>query len=174
MLCKQLYETTDPALRTEAEKTLVQFSASPDCLNKCQLLLERNNVSIFFLSENDVPTHESFLVSNCFADYCVVCNSEFRVMWCCLSMQSPYAQLLAATTLTKLVSRPNIVLPLEQRIDISKQAPKCWYQSVIVYTDEAWGKGWLLESTVLVINCTSKLYWNACIFMHKFFKTAVL
>ncbi|XP_013418975.1 exportin-7 isoform X1 [Lingula anatina] len=31
---------------------------------------------------------------------------------------SPYAQLLAASTLTKLVSRPNQILPLEQRVDI--------------------------------------------------------
>ncbi|XP_064599682.1 exportin-7-like [Liolophura sinensis] len=73
-LCKQLYETADSNLRSEAEKTLVAFANSPDCLNKCQLLLERGN--------------------------------------------SPYAQLLAATTLTKLVARPNVMLPLEQRIDI--------------------------------------------------------
>ena len=38
-----------------------------------------------------------------------------------LAFQSPYAQLLAATTLTKLVSRPNVTLPLEQRIDIRKK-----------------------------------------------------
>ncbi|KAK2166427.1 hypothetical protein LSH36_39g09000 [Paralvinella palmiformis] len=63
-----------PVCGQEAEKTLIQFASSPDCLNKCQLLLERGN--------------------------------------------SPYAQLLAATTLTKLVSRPNITLPLEQRVDI--------------------------------------------------------
>ncbi|XP_065926342.1 exportin-7 isoform X6 [Magallana gigas] len=74
LLCKQLYETADANLRTEAEKALVSFANSPDCLSKCQLLLERGN--------------------------------------------SPYAQLLAATTLTKLVSRPNVTLPLEQRIDI--------------------------------------------------------
>ncbi|XP_060604621.1 exportin-7-like [Ruditapes philippinarum] len=73
-LCKQLYETADTNLRTEAEKALVAFANTPDCLSKCQLLLERGN--------------------------------------------SPYAQLLAATTLTKLVSRINITLPLEQRIDI--------------------------------------------------------
>ncbi|KAL5015882.1 hypothetical protein ScPMuIL_005471 [Solemya velum] len=73
-LCKQLYETADSNLRTEAEKALVGFGNSPDCLSRCQLLLERGN--------------------------------------------SPYAQLLAATTLTKLVSRPNLTLPLEQRIDM--------------------------------------------------------
>ncbi|ESO95104.1 hypothetical protein LOTGIDRAFT_160865 [Lottia gigantea] len=73
-LCKQLYETADSNVRSEAEKALVAFAMSPDCLNKCQLLLERGS--------------------------------------------SPYAQLLAATTLTKLVSRPNVTLPLEQRIDI--------------------------------------------------------
>ncbi|XP_052225839.1 exportin-7-like [Dreissena polymorpha] len=73
-LCKQLYETADTSLRTEAEKALVAFANAPDCLSKCQLLLERGN--------------------------------------------SPYAQLLAATTLTKLVGRINLTLPLEQRIDI--------------------------------------------------------
>ena len=35
-------------------------------------------------------------------------------------LQSPYAQLLAATTLTKLVARPTVTLPLEQRIDMRK------------------------------------------------------
>ncbi|XP_046373798.1 exportin-7-like isoform X2 [Haliotis cracherodii] len=73
-LCKQLYETADGNIRSEAEKALVAFANSPDCLNKCQLLLERGN--------------------------------------------SAYAQLLAATTLTKLVTRPNLTLPLEQRVDI--------------------------------------------------------
>ncbi|BFZ02054.1 hypothetical protein BsWGS_05093 [Bradybaena similaris] len=73
-LCKQLYETVNENIRSEAEKALIAFSDSPNCLNKCQLLLERGH--------------------------------------------SPYAQLLAATTLTKLVYRPNITLPVEQRIDI--------------------------------------------------------
>lgn len=76
LLCKQLYESSDPALRTEAEKTLVNFQNSPDSLSKCQLLLER-------------------------AD-------------------SSYAQLLAATTLTKLVSRTAQTMSLQQRIDIRK------------------------------------------------------
>ena len=44
LLCKQLYETTDANVRSEAEKTLIQFASSPDCLNRCQLLLERGNV----------------------------------------------------------------------------------------------------------------------------------
>ena len=44
-LCKQLYETADGNVRAEAEKALVSFANSPDCLNKCQLLLERGNVS---------------------------------------------------------------------------------------------------------------------------------
>ena len=45
VLCKQLYETGDASVRAEAEKALVQFSSTPDCLNKCQLLLERGHVS---------------------------------------------------------------------------------------------------------------------------------
>ncbi|XP_030057838.1 exportin-7 isoform X3 [Microcaecilia unicolor] len=73
-LCKQLYESTDTATRLQAEKALVEFTTSPDCLSKCQLLLERGS--------------------------------------------SSYSQLLAATCLTKLVSRTNNPLPLEQRIDI--------------------------------------------------------
>ncbi|XP_024219756.1 exportin-7 isoform X1 [Halyomorpha halys] len=74
LLCKQLYESNDPSLRTEAEKTLVNFQNSPDSLSKCQLLLDRGD--------------------------------------------SSYAQLLAATTLTKLVSRTAQTVSLQQRIDI--------------------------------------------------------
>ena len=48
-LCKQLYETADTSLRTEAEKALVAFANAPDCLNKCQLLLERGNVSALLM-----------------------------------------------------------------------------------------------------------------------------
>uniref|UniRef100_A0A8D3E9P0 Exportin 7 n=1 Tax=Scophthalmus maximus TaxID=52904 RepID=A0A8D3E9P0_SCOMX len=74
ILCKQLYETTDTTVRHQAEKALVEFTNSPDCLSKCQLLLERGS--------------------------------------------SSYSQLLAATCLSKLVSRTSNPLPLEQRIDI--------------------------------------------------------
>uniref|UniRef100_A0AAR2KVF4 Importin N-terminal domain-containing protein n=1 Tax=Pygocentrus nattereri TaxID=42514 RepID=A0AAR2KVF4_PYGNA len=74
ILCKQLYETTDTSTRLQAEKALVEFTNSPDCLSKCQLLLERGS--------------------------------------------SSYSQLLAATCLSKLVSRTSNPLPLEQRIDI--------------------------------------------------------
>ena len=45
VLCKQLYETASTEQRTAAEKALVNFTNSPDCLNKCQLLLERGTVS---------------------------------------------------------------------------------------------------------------------------------
>uniref|UniRef100_A0AAY4ECQ8 Importin N-terminal domain-containing protein n=1 Tax=Denticeps clupeoides TaxID=299321 RepID=A0AAY4ECQ8_9TELE len=74
ILCKQLYETTDTTTRLQAEKALVEFTNSPDCLSKCQLLLERGS--------------------------------------------SSYSQLLAATCLSKLVSRTSNPLPLEQRVDI--------------------------------------------------------
>jgi len=49
LFAKQLYETTNPAARAEVEKTLVQFAAAPDCLNKCQLLLERAAVCFRFV-----------------------------------------------------------------------------------------------------------------------------
>uniref|UniRef100_A0A8C7V2V1 Exportin 7 n=1 Tax=Oncorhynchus mykiss TaxID=8022 RepID=A0A8C7V2V1_ONCMY len=74
ILCKQLYETTETGVRLQAEKALVEFTNSPDCLSKCQLLLERGS--------------------------------------------SSYSQLLAATCLSKLVSRTSNPLPLEHRIDI--------------------------------------------------------
>ena len=47
LLCKQLYETADSTVRSEAEKTLIQFASSSDCLSRCQLLLERGNVRKF-------------------------------------------------------------------------------------------------------------------------------
>lgn len=49
VLCKQLYESTDPTVRSQAEKALISFTESPDCLQKCQFVLERGTVSILFL-----------------------------------------------------------------------------------------------------------------------------
>lgn len=46
LLCKQLYEAADATARKNAEKALVNFTSSPDCLTKCQFLLERGNVRI--------------------------------------------------------------------------------------------------------------------------------
>lgn len=54
ILCKQLYETTDTAVRHQAEKALVEFTNSPDCLSKCQLLLERGSVSAQPHSPNNI------------------------------------------------------------------------------------------------------------------------
>ena len=45
LLCKNLYESTDAAERSKAEASLNVFYMSPDCLQKCQLLLERGDVS---------------------------------------------------------------------------------------------------------------------------------
>ncbi|KAB1259833.1 Ran-binding protein 17 [Camelus dromedarius] len=73
VLCTHLYIGTDLTQRIEAEKALLELIDSPECLSKCQLLLEQGTTS--------------------------------------------YAQLLAATCLSKLVSRVN-PLPIEQRIDI--------------------------------------------------------
>ncbi|XP_045456955.1 exportin-7-B [Melitaea cinxia] len=70
LLCKQLYESQDPAVRDRAEVAVVVFQESPDTLSKCQALLDR-------------------------AD-------------------SSYSQLLAATTLSKLVSS----LSVQQRLYI--------------------------------------------------------
>ncbi|KAM6056117.1 ran-binding protein 17 isoform 2-T2 [Chlamydotis macqueenii] len=73
VLCNHLYEGTDLAQRVQAEKVLLELIDSPECLSRCQLLLEQGTTS--------------------------------------------YAQLLAATCLSKLVSRAS-PLPIEQRIDI--------------------------------------------------------
>ncbi|XP_069855305.1 ran-binding protein 17 isoform X2 [Dipodomys merriami] len=72
-LCTHLYIGSDLTQRIEAEKALLELIDSPECLSKCQLLLEQGTTS--------------------------------------------YAQLLAATCLSKLVSRIS-PLPVEQRIDI--------------------------------------------------------
>lgn len=74
LLCKQMYQAQDSAIRSEAEKALVAFQDSCDALPKCQLLLDRGD--------------------------------------------SSYSQLLAATTLTKLISKNVQGLSLQQRIDI--------------------------------------------------------
>ncbi|XP_078006673.1 ran-binding protein 17 isoform X4 [Phascolarctos cinereus] len=73
VLCNHLYIGTDLSQRIQAEKVLLELIDSPDCLSKCQLLLEQGTTS--------------------------------------------YSQLLAATCLSKLVSRVT-PLPIEQRIDI--------------------------------------------------------
>nr|XP_011738357.1 ran-binding protein 17 isoform X2 [Macaca nemestrina] len=73
VLCTHLYVGTDLTQRIEAEKALLELIDSPECLSKCQLLLEQGTTS--------------------------------------------YAQLLAATCLSKLVSRVS-PLPVEQRMDI--------------------------------------------------------
>ncbi|KAM5298237.1 LOW QUALITY PROTEIN: ran-binding protein 17 [Ctenodactylus gundi] len=44
-LCTHLYEGTHLSQRIEAEKALVELIDSPDCLNKCQLLLEQGTTS---------------------------------------------------------------------------------------------------------------------------------
>ena len=71
---------------------------------------------------------------------------------------SPYSQLLATTTLTKLVSRPSQVLSLPQRITISKLKlassvstvslpyPHLWYKMILLASLKVIYKFWLLTS----------------------------
>ncbi|XP_072446318.1 ran-binding protein 17-like [Chiloscyllium punctatum] len=94
IICKQLYEATDPAQRLQAEKALIELTESPECLSKCQLLLERGT---------DLDTVGGISV-------CPECSLDSQSL-------TSYAQLLAATCLTKLVTRVN-PLPLQQRIDV--------------------------------------------------------
>lgn len=78
LLCKQMYESTDPSERSKAERAMLEFGSSPDCLNKCQILIERSS--------------------------------------------SPYAQLLGAQTLVKIVGKQNSNLTLEQRLEVRNYA----------------------------------------------------
>lgn len=78
LLCKQMYESTDPAERSKAERAMLEFSSSPNCLNKCQILIERSS--------------------------------------------SPYAQLLGAQTLVKIVGKQNSNLSVEQRLEVRNYA----------------------------------------------------
>jgi exportin-7 len=44
-LCEQLYNANSPQQIHEANKVLEEFASSSDCLNKCQILLDRGVVS---------------------------------------------------------------------------------------------------------------------------------
>lgn len=76
LLCRELYESHDPDVRAQAEKTLVGFTESQDSLPQCQLILEQS--------------------------------------------QSPYALLLAASTMTKLVTRTTTNLSIQDRLQLSR------------------------------------------------------
>lgn len=43
LLCKQMYESSDPTERNKAERAMLEFGSSPNCLNKCQILIERSS-----------------------------------------------------------------------------------------------------------------------------------
>lgn len=47
-LCEQLYSAPTTQQIHEANKVLENFSNSPDCLNKCQILLDRGIVNYTF------------------------------------------------------------------------------------------------------------------------------
>ena len=48
-LCQQLYNATSAQQIHEANKLLENFSNSSDCLNKCQILIDRGIVRKFSL-----------------------------------------------------------------------------------------------------------------------------
>lgn len=66
VLCKQLYEGTDPTVRGQAEKALISFTESPDCLQKCQYVLERSTVSLYLLNIRIVHTVLLLFAITCF------------------------------------------------------------------------------------------------------------
>ena len=99
VLCKQLYESQSASERSEAEKALVTFQNAPDGLDKCQV--------------TDCKATDQNLQGDKVIHYITIQALLERA-------NSPYSQLLATTTLTKLVSRTAQVLSLQQRIDIRK------------------------------------------------------
>lgn len=78
LLCKQMYESSDPNERSKAERAMLEFGSSPNCLDKCRALIERSS--------------------------------------------SPYAQLLGAQTLVKIVGKQNCNLTLEQKLEVRNYA----------------------------------------------------
>lgn len=72
LLCKQLYEATDAATRNAAERALANFTNSPDCLRKCQYLLERGNVSF--------STFLRVIFSQVFVELSLIC---YRAVMAC-------------------------------------------------------------------------------------------
>uniref|UniRef100_A0A915JI35 Importin N-terminal domain-containing protein n=1 Tax=Romanomermis culicivorax TaxID=13658 RepID=A0A915JI35_ROMCU len=75
-LCKQLYESTDPAERSHAEKSLAEVTERTDCIAKCMMLLEQSNI--------------------------------------------PYSQLVASTTLIKVISRQTVGVTVEEKLQIKE------------------------------------------------------
>jgi len=73
-VCLQIYTTSSADERKQAESVIINLIDDPECLQKCQLLLDRAS--------------------------------------------TPYSQSCAATTLTKLISKPSSTLPIEKRIEI--------------------------------------------------------
>ena len=51
-----------------------------------------------------------------------MCNTVLYETFYCLVPQSPYALLLAASTLTKLVTKNNSTISIQDRLQLSKQA----------------------------------------------------
>lgn len=62
----------------------------------------------------------------CFFGVARIARFQFANSFFSLPLQSSYSQLLAATCLSKLVSRTSNPLPLEQRIDIREYALPFW------------------------------------------------
>ena len=46
--CRQFYEPVNALQQKEAERALIAFVESSDCLQKCQVLLERGQVEYFY------------------------------------------------------------------------------------------------------------------------------
>ena len=116
VLCKQLYESQSASERSEAEKALVTFQNAPDGLDKCQV--------------TDCKATDQNLQGDKVIMHYITTQALLE------RANSPYSQLLATTTLTKLVSRTAQVLSLQQRIDIRKS---CQIQCINVI----WRRPWL-------------------------------
>ena len=70
---------------------------------------------------------EFHVISRDFTNFPLFCFSLTKCQMLLDRQNSPYSQLLATTTLTKLISRTAQVLSLQQRIDIRK-----WFHEIFV------------------------------------------
>ena len=113
LLCQQFYESTDIAVRSEAEKALVSFSESPESLPQCQVILERSQVRLFSVASCAVACRPLNINP-------LSISTVYRLPSAPTSPQSPYALLLAASTLTKLVTRSTTSLTVQDRLQLSE------------------------------------------------------
>ncbi len=96
-----LYEGRDPLRLETANHLLLEFEQSPDCILRCRMILDQSKVQ--FGASMEFARDEGLTLA------LAPLSSRF---------QSAYAHIVAATTLTKLISNPTCPLLLIERLQI--------------------------------------------------------